>query len=79
MVKGGADRFIDVDRVVDTDPPVRLSIATNGELLVRRGTDKSDRPPRDDAAAEIGELVVGIADGAAKKRRQQILELVPPG
>ena len=70
MVEGSANRLVDVNGVVDTDPPVGLLIAMNGERLVRRGADKSDRSPRDYAATEVGKLIVGIADQAAKERRQ---------
>jgi hypothetical protein len=38
-----------------------------GERLVRRGTGKCNRPARDDAAAEIGELAIRVADQEAKK------------
>jgi hypothetical protein len=38
---------------MDADPPVGLSIAMNGERLVRRGTDKGNRPARDNLATEM--------------------------
>jgi len=76
IVVGGANRFIHIGRIKHADPPVGLAVALDRERLVGRGAGKRDRPSRDDAAAALCELAVGIGDQMAEKHRQQILELV---
>ena len=71
-----ADRLVDIGRVGNADPAIRLVVAPGCEPFIGRTPDKRDRTPRNHAASMFWELAIGVADQMAEEHREQILKLV---